>query len=425
MADPNDKSPHFFLGDLREVTLRIPGEHFFCESLSLPGNLMRRRQGDDKDPVAYGLRINNFLQELLNSSNFSPYPSEQLAWGYHPCMQTGRVLVFATPLSKLGKLGWENLELFRRVFPSFISLLGTTHEEPSIILFVCDETLTAASFTPGCSVPDEIFSLPFDPESDESFAVARSKLLSLSDLDSYKLVPDVLMAGDVFRNPDGFFEFDHQWKESKDATLKLDQAVKMSADELWNHDLRSPSFKEFEKIKRLKERKLWRALRASSVFLILLLLGFVGLKIFELKQGHESEIAESMAKEVPLVLESQKLLEKLKQNKLGGIDPFGAIARLSGHRGGTASQPSLWFSKAHFETRSHVKLEGEGINVESVNTFISNVENNGVAQIRKGRGGEEIRQIKSDGGNTTFEVELNLLEVQSPTNDSQSVQAEK
>ena len=68
-------------------------------------------------------------------------------------------------------------------------------------------------------------------------------------------------------------------------------------------------------------------------------------------------------------LESQKLLEKLKQNNLGGLILLELLRRLSGHRGGTASQPSLWFSKAHFETRSHVKLEGEGVNVSQANTL--------------------------------------------------------
>ena len=170
---------------------------------------------------------------------------------------------------------------------------------------------------------------------------------------------------------------------------------------------------------------MWRALKTSTVFLVLLFLCFVSLKIFQFKQNEESRIADNMAKEVPLVLESQKLLEKLRQNKLGGIDPFGAISRLAVHRGGTAERPSLWFSKAHFETRSHLKLEGEGVNVESVNTFISNLENNGVALIRKGRGGEEIRQIKSDGGKTTFEVEIDLLETQVSNDSTESFQTEK
>ena len=78
-------------------------------------------------------------------------------------------------------------------------------------------------------------------------------------------------------------------------------------------------------------------MKTSVVFSVLLLFIFVGLEIFQIKQNAESKVAESMALEVPLVLESQKLLEKLKQNKLGGIDPFGTISRLSPHRGGTAT----------------------------------------------------------------------------------------
>jgi len=63
-----------------------------------------------------------------------------------------------------------------------------------------------------------------------------------------------------------------------------------------------------------------------------------------------------------------------------------------------------------------VKVEGEGVNVESVNTFLSNIEGAGVAQLRKGRGGDEIREIKSEGGKTTFEIEINLLEeVETPS----------
>ena len=45
-----------------------------------------------------------------------------------------------------------------------------------------------------------------------------------------------------------------------------------------------------------------------------------------------------MAEQVPLVIESQKLLEKLRQNKLGGIDPFGAITRMAVQRGGTVGR---------------------------------------------------------------------------------------
>ena len=100
----------------------------------------------------------------------------------------------------------------------------------------------------------------------------------------------------------------------------------------------------------------------------------------------------------------------LKQNQLGGIDPFGTIGRVAAYRGGSFDNPHVWFSEAHFETRNHVKLEGEGRNVESVNNFIERLETNSVAMVRKDRSGDELRDIKSGGGNTTFKVEFEMLE---------------
>ena len=145
-------------------------------------------------------------------------------------------------------------------------------------------------------------------------------------------------------------------------------------------------------------------------FIGILLCSYVGVQIgkFELdKLGAKSA---EMAAQVPLVLESQKLLEKLRQNKLGGIDPFGALGRMAVHRGGDSNNPDIWFTLAHFETRSHIKLEGQGKSVESINTFLSKLEEAKVSKIRKGRSDEELRQIKSGKGQTTFDVEFDLLE---------------
>ena len=68
MADPSEKSTEFPTGELREITLRIPGEHFFCDTIEYPSSLK-----PDK--------FEDFVEFVLNEGNFSPYPSEQLAWG--------------------------------------------------------------------------------------------------------------------------------------------------------------------------------------------------------------------------------------------------------------------------------------------------------------------------------------------------------
>ena len=110
MADPSEKVTEFPVRELREITLRIPGEHFFCEAIPLPDSA----QDEDLEGIA---------SLALEDDAFSPYPIDQLAWGFWGSVESGRIIVFATPFAKLRNLGWQNLEHFRRVFPSFVSLL--------------------------------------------------------------------------------------------------------------------------------------------------------------------------------------------------------------------------------------------------------------------------------------------------------------
>ena len=67
-------------------------------------------------------------------------------------------------------------------------------------------------------------------------------------------------------------------------------------------------------------------------------------------RGYVKLLSQRMAEEVPLVIESQKLLEKLRQNKLGGIDPFGAItpSGSSARWHSSGDNPNLRFSHGPF-----------------------------------------------------------------------------
>ena len=39
MAESPEKPTELPTGELREITLRIPGEHFFCDTVALPSSL--------------------------------------------------------------------------------------------------------------------------------------------------------------------------------------------------------------------------------------------------------------------------------------------------------------------------------------------------------------------------------------------------
>ena len=422
--DEQESTPDLPSGELRDITLRIPGECFFCESISLPDVPPAESETKPSSSISHW---DGYLLDLLNSADFSPYPAEQLAWGYHLCESSNRALVFATPVGRLRQLGWQNLELFRRVFPSFISLLGKVYDAPTAIFLLCEESLSLACFSPGSQVPDFVYSRGVDLEVEDGLDKAKALLLGLIDLSKYEVCPDILVTKEVYRMENNSFQFEQQWLLGKDPTLELEQDVVMDADELWRHDLRNLSFKAVEKTRRKQESTRWKFLKVGTAVALFLISGFVGLKIVDLQLQSYALKEQSMSRQVPLVLESQKLLEKLKQNQLGGIDPFGTIGRVANFRGGSFDNPHVWFSEAHFETRNHVKLEGEGRNVESVNNFIERLETNNVAIVRKDRSGDELRDIKSGGGTTSFKVEFEMLEEQvkpsSQENTSRNIEA--
>ena len=61
MAESPEKSTEFPVRELREVTLRIPGEHFFCDTISLPASIPREK-------------VAEFAEFALNEGGISPYP---------------------------------------------------------------------------------------------------------------------------------------------------------------------------------------------------------------------------------------------------------------------------------------------------------------------------------------------------------------
>ena len=151
MADPSEKSTEFPLGNFEKLPFVFLGSTFFVTQLSYPSSLK-----PDK--------FEDFVEFVLNEGNFSPYPAEQLAWGYQADEGSGRIFIFATPFPKLRQLGWQDLEYFRRVFPSFISLLGKEYTEPTLAFMLFEDTLSAGAFQPDSNVPDLLYSLALDED---------------------------------------------------------------------------------------------------------------------------------------------------------------------------------------------------------------------------------------------------------------------
>lgn len=395
MAENPESPSDFPIGELREITLLLPGEHFFCETLSVPVDLA------PEDFIDFALQV-------LDLDAFSPFPPDQLAWGFHGCQKTRKILIIATPFTKLRQLGWQNLEYFRRVFPSFVSLVGKEYEKPSIVFLLHDETLTAASFEPGTTVPDAMYSLPVDAGDSDGFEAVRGKLLSMFDLAHFEHIQDVLFAGEVTRTSNGFFRFENEWWNTDNP--ELIEAVVISAEELWSFDVRPSDFKVQERKRRRQAALRWKGVMGSLAGLAALFLFFIGMQIasVEIEDLWAEERIKNAKK--PAVLDAMALLQKLDENKRGGIDPIGSLERIMMHAGrNPQGKADLWLTFAEFKSRYDVKFKGQGKSFQAVNDFFANLEQAQVVEKLKKE--PSINTLKTGG--VSFNVDIQMLEEKS------------
>ena len=142
----------------------------------MPASLTSGVDGNEK-------LIENFIIEILENRHFHP-TIQSISLGILRFVFRGCDFAFACPIIKLKNLGWQNLDAFRRVFPSFTSLLGFLLEG-QLPFLLHDETLSIAAFGENCGVPRHIFSMPIE-ENPQSIEASRKQVLSLINLEKYK-----------------------------------------------------------------------------------------------------------------------------------------------------------------------------------------------------------------------------------------------
>ena len=94
-----------------------------------------------------------------------------------------------------------------------------------------------------------------DNDEKESLDIARGKLLSLTDLENYEILPDILLAGDIQKQKDGNFKFEHGGCRGRTPNFDLDQNVYLDSESLWDIDLTPSSFKKDERNAAVKAEK--------------------------------------------------------------------------------------------------------------------------------------------------------------------------
>jgi hypothetical protein len=399
--------------------LKLPGHLFFCEYVEVPATVEASE-------------LNDFAE--MTVSGLSPFPPEQLAWGYYKNPSYPWMLVYLATYESLAQAGFRDLESYHQVLPSFISALGTVYETPTGFFHYGDGSLTLFLY-PGFSSPpvhvseneDEkasdndtasillpiIFSLPVElpePDSDEEEESDVLPEPSRTDIETvrarlFKMIPEdrrynvqrawLRDKGYSYSKKGGSLHFEHVWDEV-DAPLPEPEHVLDGQTELWSSDIRDPAFTKQAKKTRQMEEYLGLALFVAGIAALLLVL----LEAFVIGGDKWTEsMARRVADNSPQVAEimsKRELLSKIEQLSTNNLRPFIMLQVLNDYRIG-----GLYFQSIEAKEGNVINIKGFAPNGREVNTF-----KEALISSKKVLGVET--SMKTSSGKTTFELEASF-----------------
>ena len=368
--------------------LNVPGHLFFCEYVEVPAEL---EPGE----------LDEFAE--MGISSLSPFPIEQLAWGYHKDPQCPWILLYSATLESLARAGFRGLESYRQVLPSFASVLGFQFEKPTGYFAYGSDSLSLVLHPgppPARPAPAEdesgedvdtppvelplIHSLPVpasapeesgeEQDDDEDaqpsgpgrkdIEAVRAQMFRMIPERGYKIEPAWLrQSGHEFSSKDGSLSFHHVWDEEDGPQTGPGQVMEAQTH-LWQADIRPAAFKEQEKKNRQLERFLAKAGKvagiAAAVLLVLEILVMLGGGLVGTMQaqavGNEAQVQK--------ILSKGDLLSKLTKRSINNLQPFHMLQVLNDYRIGR-----IFFRKIEAADGSSITVAGEAANAGEINSY--------------------------------------------------------
>lgn len=334
----------------------VPGDAFFTRKIDLPEGI------PETDRMA-------FIQ--LNLEGNSPFPMEQLAWGYLEHPQAPFVYAYASPKARLKRLEIDHLEKYHQLFPGFITLYRDPVDEPTIRFVSQCGVLSALYLSPDHPVPAKIVSRRIVGEllTDDIQLEARQMLFASLQTDGHTCEDGLWLGEGVDVLSSGALAFRHRHvSKGKSRGIKLHE-LDLGEHTLWNSDLRDLGFAARESQVRKRSRLIWKSLQVAgwtAVLLLILQLLTFGLSGFKLLQEKKIRQLEPDAVRVE---NKFTLATRLTQSTEEDIKPFLLMEAINPLR-----PDSIYFDKVRSRAYNELQIEGNSSEgVTPVNAFSDSI----------------------------------------------------
>lgn len=344
----------------------------------------------------------------------SPFPIEHVYWGWYKDQHYPWIFIYAATKDSLNRAGYGELEPFQQVFPSFLTTIPLTFEEPTLYYFYHPHTQTLTlHIHPGKQVVPEVseeggseadanaedseeiilpdIQLPIihsvqvvaaEPDFDderveeeeleegelrmptfEDISDAREHLQAqLPDPDQYQSQDNWLEYVVATTTKDGSIHFHHQWGSTSEPQPGPETEV--SRTQAWQADVRSLEFKNEARQKRKREHQLLLAAQIAGIVAILLVFLEFASIAGEKWSLAKSEKATAAQPKIDVILGKRELLFKIEQVSTNNLVPFKMLQSLNNHRSG-----GIYFEEVEASEGNRMLVEGQAKSGGEMNAY--------------------------------------------------------
>jgi Tfp pilus assembly protein PilN len=343
----------------QQSVVLVPGYYFFTESVQLPTGI----SADE---------ISDFLE--YNLEDISPFPIEQLHWGYITHKDSPTALIYAAYKPRLKTGISEDLDKAHHVLPSFLTLYGLSTEENAWYFVQYKDNICAQFYEAGNTIPliVENIKIEGDPENIEDVFTAKNELIHLlPDLDA--VVDSGIVKCEGIKNEDDSISFSHQHYASAASFPSNIENNEISGSEIiWNADIRDQAYADKELKRRTLEAKLWKAMTFAGIAASILLTFEVGQIVSNiLIKGRDKEIAQQIEPVARIQVKEQSL-EQLKKLFHGELQPFDMLEVTNQAR----SNDQIYYLSVDSisdNTNNRYTITGEAPSISAANSFYANL----------------------------------------------------
>ena len=346
VSEPTQIAPEPESVPLPDVLI-LPADYFFIEKVEVPAAL---------SPA----ELSDFAE--LSMEAVSPFPLDQLRWGFSSAPDGKHLLIYAALKDRLKLAGHAELESYTWVLPDFITLNGARFTRDTEVVLEGEQYATSFLLPSGGGLPENIRSLPAGSDS----------FRSLGQSIHLKLLPVELSEQGI-----PTFKFETLSEAPADglwSPLEPDEAP------LWNADIRPVDFKTVERSARRTTSLVTRIMGYTAIFAIALAMLEGLLFASDLWLGTLTTKIDDQASNVRRIEDKHSLLNKLDQVAQNELRPI-AMIRAANEIRTALGKTGIEYDETIIERSNRLTIEGKANTINELNVYTESLSQSGKFQL--------------------------------------------